>query len=82
MSSESKKKWKKANPEKTKLSRKRNYAVTQRNARNYREAWTIEHMRMIMARDMLDRDLSRIIGRSVQAIQLKRCKLKAKEVTK
>ena len=61
------------------MSRKQNYAQTRRNAvRGYRDyTWTEDVM--IAAHSMSDRDLSQLIGRSVEAIQIRRSRLKARE---
>lgn len=56
-------------------TKKRNYAKGRVNIRNYRERWTDEHDAMVIAHDMTDRELGKLIGRSVQAIQMRRWKL-------
>ena len=68
------KKWRLKNPEKRNRERRRYYKQFQ-NAKNSRRRWTLEDMDEIMFSHPCDRDLSRKNGRSVQAIQVKRCQL-------
>lgn len=58
------------------IQRKRNYAKTQ----GYppRE-WTLQEMDLILNSDKTDRELAEILKRSVQSIQIKRCRLKKEE---
>ena len=53
----------------------RYYARTQ-NAPNKRQRWTLHDMDMIIKREVSDTELSKLLGRSVRAIQMKRQKLK------
>ncbi len=55
-------------------SRKRNYAQT---AKYERRIWTEEEDKRVLAHDVPDRQLSSEIRRSVQAIQIRRTRLKA-----
>ena len=59
--------------------RKRYYQKTQ-NAKNKGFRYTLKEIEMILDKNYSDAKLSKLLGRSVQAIQGKRCKLnKAKE---
>ena len=59
--------------------RLRYYRKTQ-DAENSNQPWTLEEIEMVLEHSMHDNDLSKKIGRSVQAIQSKRSKLKKKGV--
>lgn len=54
--------------------RKRNYAQT---AKYERRIWTDEEDKRVLTHDVPDRQLSSEIRRSVQAIQIRRTRLKA-----
>lgn len=69
------KSWRKRNPKMRAVGKKRHYQQTQ-NAKNGYARWTDEHTSMITADDRpSDRELSKILGRSMQAIQSKRVNL-------
>lgn len=56
--------------------RKQNYQQTQNyDKRPWNDPWEDE---LILKHDITDRELSEIIQRSVEAIQIRRCRLKAK----
>ena len=55
--------------------RKGNYAQTRKNAFSSGLIWTKEEIEMILDTRLSDREISRIIGRSVQSIQVKRSKI-------
>lgn len=59
-------------------SKKKNYSQTV-EAVNRRKHLVDKELLMILNHDISDRELSKIIGRSVQSIQTKRSKLKAKQ---
>ena len=65
-------------PEKRKIERQKNYASTAGAAlnRNHRTPWTIYEMHCIKNTSLTDRELHWCLGRSVQAIQAMRHKLK------
>lgn len=69
--SEYMRKWTRENREKTNEYRRKNYRQTQ-DAPRSRMAWTQEEDKAILRRDKTDREVSQEIGRSVQAIQLRR----------
>ena len=52
--------------------RKRYYKKTQ-NAKNSGRPWSLEEIKIVMEHDMTDTEISKLIGRSVAAIQGKRC---------
>ncbi len=56
--------------------RKRNYAKT---AKYERRIWTEEEDKRVLEHDVPDQHLSSEIRRSVQAIQIRRARLKAKQ---
>jgi hypothetical protein len=58
-------------PENRNAQRMRNYHKT-KNARNSRSRWTASEIELLHDNNMTDRELSAEIGRSVQAIQVKR----------
>lgn len=51
--------------------RKNNYAKTQYN-RHHRERWTEKEIDLVLKHDITDYELSKVLGRSVQAIQCQR----------
>ena len=53
--------------------RQRNYAKT---ALYEPKEWTLEEDELVLAHSMSDRELSKRIKRSVQSIQIRRCRLK------
>ena len=55
--------------------KKKYYAKSQANATNRRSEYTSKEIEMILDHSMTDQELSKIIGRSVKAIQIKRCRL-------
>ena len=55
--------------------RQRNYAQTQ-DAPNARTEWTEREDRMVLAHEIPDRELAAKIGRSVQAIQVRRSRIR------
>lgn len=50
------------------------YYGQSRNAPNKGRRWTEEEIKIIMEHSMTDREIAELIGRSVEAIQVKRCK--------
>lgn len=56
--------------------RKNNYAQTRKGAFSAKEKWTNEEIELITASTLNDRELAKKLGRSVQAIQGKRYRLK------
>jgi hypothetical protein len=58
------------------IYRKRNYSKTQ--GYQARE-WTVKEMDLVLGSDKSDRELSTILNRSIQSIQIKRCRLKKKD---
>ena len=56
--------------------RKINYDRDGSDRRNGRKPWSKHEIDMILERELTDREVARIIGRSVKAIQIKRCRLK------
>lgn len=59
----------------SKRNRKKNYDKTNKNGVNRHARWDKESIKIIMLHDIHDREISKIIGRTVRAIQGKRCKL-------
>jgi len=70
------KEWRKKNPQKWAAMKKKNYSKSRKNAINGNRLWKAEDVALITAEDRpTDAELSKLIGRSVQAIQVKRAKL-------
>lgn len=67
--------WRSKHPEKRYEGKKRYYKKTQ-NAKNRRNIWKKWEIERILEKDTCDHNLSKELGRSVEAIQIKRCKLK------
>lgn len=63
-------------PEARNRARRNNYAQTQ-GAENARKLWTMAEDERVLARDKSDRELAAELGRSVQAIQVRRVRLTA-----
>lgn len=61
---------------KTKREQEKRYYGKTQDALNSRKYWTPREIKMIMAKNMSDRELSQILGRSMKAIQVKRYKIK------
>jgi hypothetical protein len=74
------KRWRVKHPAKNREGKKRNYASTATNNPNYRQEYTTREDTLILTSPLTDRQLHFEIGRSVQAIQARRCKLKKPEV--
>lgn len=54
---------------------KRRYYEKTQNSRNNGNKYTLEEIKMILDKNYSDTELSQMLGRSVKAIQVKRCKL-------
>lgn len=63
------------NGEKLVENKKRRYYEKTQNSRNKGNKYTLEEIKMILDKNYSDTELSQILGRSVKAIQVKRCKL-------
>lgn len=61
---------------KTKREQEKRYYGKTQDVLNSRKYWTPREIKMIMAKNMSDRELSQILGRSMKAIQVKRYKIK------
>lgn len=59
--------------------RKVNYDRDGSDRRNSYKPWLRYEVEMILDKKYSDREIARIIGRSVEAIQVKRCSLKRKK---
>ncbi len=69
--------WVKKNPEKRNKNRRENYKKGAVNNKNFRSNWTIhEHSLITDPNHPRDRVLAEILGRTVQAIQVERCRQK------
>jgi hypothetical protein len=73
MSYKHNKKWRLKNPKKRNKERKRYYRKTQ-NSLNSGKRWTDEDVDQIIMPKKLDTKLAVELGRSVEAIQVRRCK--------
>ena len=54
-----------------------NYAQTRRNNWNGGRVWSAKEIERLEDENLSDRELSKLLGRSVQSIQVKRSKLKS-----
>lgn len=72
--------WRKNNPEKWAASQQRYYSRSIKNACNSYQFWTNKDIDIILAKEHCDSVLSKIIGRSVKAIQTKRSNLLKEEL--
>lgn len=70
------KKYRKSHPEVRRRNRKKNYEQSLEGARNSKELWTQHEDAAVLAHEITDRELAKKIGRSVQAIQIRRARLK------
>ena len=68
------KRWKLKNTDKVNASKKRNYAQTQNAVCSYKR-WTPQEIEMILDSKLTDRELAKLLGRSMQSIQVKRAKV-------
>lgn len=70
------KNWRKKNPDKWNACKKRNYKKGSKNKQHHREEWTMrEDARITDPNRPKDRVLAEELGRTVLAIQLRRCRL-------
>ena len=67
--------WRRANPEKWNEMKKRNYAKGRRFARGNYRPWLETEIELIFDMSYRDIDLAKKLKRSVQAIQIKRCRI-------
>lgn len=77
MGYEANKKWRLRNPEKRDAGKSKNYNKSRQFATNSRRPWAPEDVALLSSFDGTDIELSKKIGRSVQAIQVKRSNLTA-----
>lgn len=59
-----------------KRCRKKNYSLGKQNEENTGKPYTTKERKMILLHEKTDRELAQILGRSVQAIQIFRCRTK------
>lgn len=67
--------WRKKNNAIWQRGKKRYYKQFEKGAHNKNQTYTIEEINMIMNKEYLDREISKKIGRSVKALQVKRARL-------
>lgn len=80
MTYEQQKRWRLRYPDKRSAMRRRNYQRGMRDARRGYQPWTQEEDIKVLAHSVTDRELARDIGRSVQAIQIRRSRLGGKSL--
>ena len=68
------KRWRRKHPVKWNAQKARNYNKTS-NAPNSNLKWCDWEIEMILEHSISDRELSKKLGRSVQSIQIKRCRI-------
>lgn len=61
----------------TKKKQKRRYYGKSQNAENRNQPWTNAEIQIVLDHKLTDKELSVLLGRSVNAIQVIRCKQKA-----
>jgi len=74
MSYKHNKKWRLAHPKERNEERKKYYTQFRKHGRKLRR-WSVEDSDLIIMSELPDRLLHKLLDRSVQAIQVKRCKL-------
>jgi hypothetical protein len=67
--------WRMAHPDKRRKESARYYAKHAINKKRKGFAWTTEEDKLVIEHSMPDTALSKIIERSVKAIQIRRCRL-------
>lgn len=79
-------KWRKKNLEKHKTGRRRfnkkyyaRFSGTSNNS-NHKQVWTISDINLLNSNQLTDRELHKLIGRSVCAIQIMRSKMKRRDI--
>lgn len=72
--------WRKNNPEKWAAIKQRYYSRSIKNAHNSYQPWSNQDINIILVKEHCDSVLSKIIGRSIKAIQVKRSNLLKEEV--
>lgn len=72
------KKWRRKHPKKWQAVKKRYYAkfAGKTKNKNHKQRWTIEEISFLNSDSLSDRELHVLIGRSVNAIQVMRVKMK------
>jgi hypothetical protein len=74
------KRWRLNHPEARNAERRKYYSKSDNWCYNERSEWTLFEIDTILhPHKPTDVELSKMLGRSIRAIQIKRCKLKAKE---
>lgn len=72
---ESNKRWRSNNREKRSAQRKRYYNKTSFSEKSHKP-WSVEEIEMVLEHSVSDSELSETICRSVQSIQIARCRFK------
>ena len=80
MMNKAQKKWRNNNRDIFNEQKKRYYGKSARNAHNYRKQWTHEEDNLVLKHEISDTELAKQIGRSVQAIQIRRSRLNSNQV--
>lgn len=73
---EKKKKYYIENPDKAREIRRKYYEKTRKNAHNKSKRWTDIDDRILCTIRVSDRELSEVLGRSMQSIQTRRARLR------
>lgn len=71
--------WRQRNPDKRYADKKNYYARGRDGDRNSGNRWTSAEMDLAMDHSISDRELAQKLGRSIQAVQVKRAKMVAAE---
>ncbi len=76
-----KRRWQKTHPEARNTIKKRNYARGKTSTSKKREQYLSDEIQLILAKERSDRELAKLLGRSVQAIQVKRVRIKKRSAS-
>lgn len=68
--------WRKRNPDIWQKGKQRYYQQFEAGAYNGKQRWPISDGNLVLQKNTSDRDLARILGRTVKAIQMYRVKLR------
>ena len=75
MMNKAQKKWRNNNRDIFNEEKKRYYSKSARDAYNFKKQWTHEEDNLVLKHEISDAELAKQIGRSVQAIQIRRSRL-------
>lgn len=80
MMNKAQKKWRNNHRDIFNEQKKRYYSKSALNAQNFKKQWTHEEDNLVLKHEISDNELAKQIGRSVQAIQIRRSRLNSNKV--